>query len=420
MSTTTSKKNANAASGKRNSNVYFDAPAAGAHLRALRSKAVEAGQNPRTTRWYAGALHFRMSQGHKSKNNNNGLVWFPVELTLDDVTAPLMVRFYDERHVGRINPDSDAEVARLTALNKNPKIKIVKRDKSPSIQVYQFNWIPPMEADGVTLKTDVKPPEDKRSKYFEVASLVDEAFQTEMRLLKAEEGHQHRGLQGHDRRGDADPGGHPRRDQHARRRPHPDAHLARTPIRRRRASRWPTRWPASTSTSRLSAPVFLDGEKQFKKPGGGKGIEPLRIDGQPVGASNIHLAIESGSQIDGIVDMSSVCFSGFGISMPHKCCVLSVKKADRTWAAGFDAEDLLSGLAASEDTASGDADASEPEARPAAAAASAPASAAATRAAAASAAASAAAAPATGPISEDSPCSWATPGPAAPDENWFR
>ena len=58
-------------------------------------------------------------------------------------------------------------------------------------------------------------------------------------------------------------------------------------------------------------------------------FDPLEFEGAPFSADNVHL-LRPGSEISGIVDLSTVCASNMGISVPTSVQLLYVKSAAPT------------------------------------------------------------------------------------------
>jgi hypothetical protein len=106
--------------------------------------------------------------------------------------------------------------------------------------------------------------------------------------------------------------------------------------------------------------------KSLSYVGGRPSYEELKVGGVPVNADNIHLAIESRSEIDGIIKMDSICFSQVCISMPREAIMLFVKRPDMVVRSDFESmysdlslEDSAAPAEASQRAAGGAAAASQ-------------------------------------------------------------
>lgn len=349
--------------------VIFNAAAVARHLGGLKAAAEAAGEEGP---WWADALAFDWTSSRKGAN---GTQWLSVTYTDNaGVSGRLVVRISGERHTGQIMPNTDQGVAELAMRAKNPKAQIKKRDRKPTIQIQKWAAQVKTADDGITVLADadgrpILPDDDKLSPYFQVASLVGEAFTAETSERVA------RGVAYAAKIAEM------RRDKTVTPQAIIDAFNAGQGARR----------PADTimSSDQVTAlrkglaPKDLDvllkgvtvltntkvtalvqefiGDKAEKNAGqplpnpmtriamnfendtgraqlaffdkslpfmeGAKqSYEVGKVDGEPINADNIHKFVLSRSLLDGIVNMDSICFSSMGISMPVKAEVLVVKE----------------------------------------------------------------------------------------------
>lgn len=321
-----------AAAAAKKSKVIFNAKDVVATLLPLKKAASE---KPKGYRWYSSALTFDTSSYRKG---NNGTSWFDITLKMGDVSGRLIMRIFQEAHVGQIMPDSDAEVARMMAENKNSKRTYKKRDKGVSLQFNKWNARLTLEEDGITFKKDAEgkpilPSDDTLSMAFMALWLVDDAFQIEMRsLLESKRIMSRDAYNTAEADGETIPAG--------------TLVAPNTKI----ASRIQTRVSAEAAKNankflpnpmaRVDMKFKKDtGEAEFKmfdkqKPytvNGQKKYEMAKVDGQPVNATNVHKFVLSGSRIDGIMNADSVCFSNMGISIPAKVEIAVVDKPEKNF-----------------------------------------------------------------------------------------
>ena len=351
--------------------VIFNAPDVAKRLRALRSAAAAGGKDPVEEHWWRPALKIEWAGARSGANNTS---WMTETYTDEQgLTAPLIVRVKGEQHIGQIKPNSDAGVQELILKMKNPKAKekITPRTMKPSIQINKWSVPVKTAEDGITLLEEngkpVLPEDDKLSPYFEVANLVNEAFAAEaserigrgaLLIAKAAEmkkadkavtGEAVYAAFGPRAAGDTIlvP------DQLATLRKHfptpkdSDAIIrGATVVNNAKVASLVQETISHGATKNAGKPLpnpmtritmnFDEKTKESKfsifdkslpyVEAGKPKYEVAKVDGVPVNADNVHKFILSRSLVDGIVDLSAVCISSMGISMPTKVEVLVVDK----------------------------------------------------------------------------------------------
>lgn len=141
---------------------------------------------PPGTAWWTPALRIGWDS---LRDGNQGCKWGPVVFTsAEGVSGELLLRLTGgEKHTGQIMPITDAAVAELTAKNKNAKFgNIEKRPGKPAVAIQKWSVQVKTASDGLTIPTGadgkpILPGDDKLSAYYQVASLVNEAFMAEAR-----------------------------------------------------------------------------------------------------------------------------------------------------------------------------------------------------------------------------------------------
>lgn len=352
--------------------VIFNAPAVAARLAAVRKTATEA--DGEEAHWWKGVLDFEWASARKG---NNGTQWVSVSYKDENgVHGRLVVRINGERHTGQIMPSTDSGVAEMAARVKNPNVKVEKRTKKPSIQIQKWSAQVKTAEDGITILTDTEgqqilPGDEKLSPYFQVASLVGEAFAAEAKervdrgvalLAKAVD------LKKKDKAVtaqavleafNADQGARRPGDMilasetvGAIRKLFPNAkdtelltkgatvtsnvkiaNLVQEYISDQAKKNAGLQLPNPMTriamnfdqTTGLAQLAFFDKGKPYMEQNRQK-YEAAKVEDDPVNADNIHKFVLSRSTLDGIVNMDSVCFSNMGISMPVKAEVLVVEQ----------------------------------------------------------------------------------------------
>jgi hypothetical protein len=373
--------------------VIFNAPDVAKRLRSLRDAVAATGKDPVEERWWRSALKFEWAAARSGANNTS---WMTASYTDEqNLTAPLIVRVKGEQHIGQIKPNSDAGVQELILKMKNPKAKekIAPRTMKPSIQINKWSVPVKTAEDGITLLEEngkpVLPEDDKLSPYFTIASLVNEAFSaeagervnrgiglvakaTEMKKAdKATTGETVYAAMGPRTPGDMFI------DQNQMtnlRKLFPAAKDLDAIVRgativnttkvaslvqetishgASKNAGQPLPNPMTRITmnfddkSKESKFAIFDKSLPYMEAGKPK-YEPAKVDGVPVNADNVHKFVLSRSLVDGIVDLSAVCISSMGISMPTKVEVLVVDKPVGT-KVGFEDlydDDELAGIVA--------------------------------------------------------------------------
>ena len=332
------------------------------------------------------------------------------------VSGPIVFKFGSvqangtdhEVHTGRIEPNSDQAVAEVNSGIADPKFHVKKRPGAPGLKVMLYADRVKTEADGYTLLTDeqgkpILPADDKRSPLYMTVALVGEAFAAEcgVRIARgqaiveaavASTSDPRTGIVKYTRRdgvtaaavAQSNPakGAFMSPDQLAiLQKAYPskgnaDVALMTTGAIVNNLKISPTvrevfgGTSANKGQSRPNPVVDINLKhneagifnnkiydmKSLSYVGGRPSYEELKVGGVPVNADNIHLAIESRSEVDGIAKMDSVCFSQVCISMPREAIMLFVKRPDVVVRSDF--ESMYSDLSLEDGAAL--ADASQP------------------------------------------------------------
>jgi len=304
------------------------------------------------------------------------------------VSGPIIFKFGSvqangtdhEVHTGRIEPNSDAAVAEVNSGIADPKYHVKKRPGAPGLKVMMYADRVKTEADGYTLLTDeqgkpILPSDDKRSPLYMTVALIGEAFAAECgaRIARGQAiveaavmstSDPRTGITKHTRRDGATAAGiaqsNPAKgafmspDQLAiLQKAYPskgnaDVALmtAGAIVNNLKISPTVREFFGATSANKGQArpnPVVdinlkhneagifnnkIYDMKSLSYVGGRPSYDELKVGGVPVNADNIHLAIETRSEVDGIVKFDSVCFSQVGISMTRSAEMLFVKCPD--------------------------------------------------------------------------------------------
>lgn len=369
-----------------NSKVISDCKKVLYYLNELKSKASD---DP-SVHWWKKAIKIEWNNIRKG---NNSTLWSSIVYTdSDGVSGNLVLRLIGERHSGQIMPNTDAALAELVA-SSNASRKFEKRTKKPCIQIQQWQMQVKTAEDGITPLTDasgaaILPPDSMRSNYYAIAALVNEAFTTEVNL-RIDNGRKlvktatemktsnklvtasaviaaFGNILGGDLILDTS-------STNAMRKLFQGkefeiitkgvittsnikvAELVQTRVSDSSPKNSGCELPnpmtrigmdfnKETGVSKIQ---FFDKQKPFMTDGKKK-FEAATVDGVPINADNIHKAIGSNTIIDGIADMSAVCFSSMGISIPVSVVVAVVERTRKTI---IDFEDIYETAESSDVTA---------------------------------------------------------------------
>jgi hypothetical protein len=140
------------------------------------------GNNP----WWSGVLTIKWDE---VRDGNHGTKWIPIYFTdKTGVTARLITRINGEKHSGYIMPNTQEGLNEMTKMINNPKYDLKLRGTTkPSIHFTKYNAKVDTEADGLTVKKDIEgnpiyPDDDKKSKYFTAANLINDAINEEIEI----------------------------------------------------------------------------------------------------------------------------------------------------------------------------------------------------------------------------------------------
>jgi hypothetical protein len=333
----------------------FNANSVASHLDALKAASGD------TETWWEPVLKFEWNSIRSGGNSTQYLS--AVYTDTAGVSGQLKLRINSEVHVGQIMPNTDAGVAELAARVKNPDMKVERRTKKPTIQIQKWTAQVKTDADGITILKDsngepVLPADEFRSAYYTVAAHVNEAFNYEARG-RIVRGNRITAMVETMKRADkavkvdaviaafvAENGpltagsmivSTENANTIRRAFPADNATILKMAIvasnckvanlvqeflgetaKKNAGAPLPnpmTRISMNFKPTGESMTLFFDKSAPYLADGKQK-YEAGKIDGVPINADNIHLFIKSRSVIDGIVNMTCVCFSSMGISMP--------------------------------------------------------------------------------------------------------
>ena len=346
--------------------VIFNASDVATRLAGLKEAARLAGKEDGA--WWAPALKIDWAG---IRPGGKGTQWASILFTdAAGVSGRLSrLRINGERHIGQIMPASAAGVAELSAQNKNPNVKIEQRTRKPTITIQKWAAQVKTNEDGITPLMDadgqpILPGDEMLSDYYMAASLINEAFTTEVKeridrgmalLMKAAE--------------------MKRADKAVTAQAVEEAFVAANGPRCSRdmilssdsigtiRKLFPTQKDTDllTKTAIVStnvkivalvqeyisdqakknaglllpnpmtrmtmefdpapnaaATAFFDKSKPYLAEGGKPRYDIGKVNGELINNDNVHYVIKSRTTIDGIVNMDVVCFSNMGISIPVK------------------------------------------------------------------------------------------------------
>lgn len=362
----------------QSSKVIFNTAAVAAHLTAVKAAVYAAAPDGHEDEiaWWKSPKQVIIFDWQSPRKGNNGTQWVTINYNDEHgVTGSLVLRFNGEKHTGQIMPLSDSGLAELTANKKSASsVTFEKRTKGVCMAVQKWNVQVKTSPDGLTILNDEEGnpilPDDKYlSAYFIVASLVNEAFNYEAKLL-LEDGSKFVAKISELKRADRALTAQSTLDKFT------SSHGARkngsmilttegvstlrklftnqkdvdiltkgsiistsgkvvnliqtnigeqakanvgalmpNPMTRVSLSFDPITYAAQMLFYDKSAPILDEGKKKY---------EAGAVNGEPVNGENIHKFLLSRSLVDGILRMDSVCFSNMGISIPSKADVVVV------------------------------------------------------------------------------------------------
>ena len=325
--------------------------------------------------WYQGIL----DMGFNDINDKKVCKWANLTYTSrTGLKAPLNFKVGSvqvggnkhEFHSGRIQPNTDAAVAEMNASVIDQKFQIEKRQGAASIKTNKYTCQVKTLPDGITPAGDL-PSDDKLSPLYTVASLVGEAFALECAKRKARGQAiidaiavgttDARGIMKYTIKAGATAaavaksnpakGAFMTEEQVALLRklfPKDEASVAlltagatvnylkvcdvvsevfaETSVHSGRPRPNPfVTIKLKNNEQGVLVPKVYD-MSTLSYVGGKPSYEVLKVNNEPVNADNIHLAIPSRSEYDGIVKFDSICFSKTGISLTREVTMLFVQR----------------------------------------------------------------------------------------------
>jgi hypothetical protein len=252
----------------------------------------------------------------------NGTKYIGLYCSVPGKKGRLMVRVKRERHVGKIHPLDEAEVARINAERGGKYGGVKKRDRQPTLNVQKYNVH--VETDDAGRPKGDLPGKENLSKYFQVCQFLDEFFYETMQARIADGSIVLRDARRKDYRPDAIvvPStkivalyqSHVTMEDKS----NPGAELA-NPICR-------TSMKFNMETGMPQNVTFGDYTKMHRDAKTGtRSFGPLLFDGHPVTAHNVHL-IAPRSVFSGVVNMDAVCSSNMGLSIPMSMATVIVER----------------------------------------------------------------------------------------------
>jgi hypothetical protein len=351
--------------------MFFNAVDVGNHLSKLKAAAGGADF------WWKSAIKI---EWESPRAGGNGTKWINVSYVNEAGTeSRLNLRILGERHSGNIMPDDAEELARYVATMKlkdgarQPKV----RDRKAALQFAKWReQVKTINNDGINPVLNEKgepiyPGDDKMSPYFKVAALVNEAFQAEAGL-RVDRGREYFNLVAEHKKNKAtfaqileaaNAAGVQRApvsmfmsadevtklkagipvDQHAA------LMKGIEPVKVTKVAQLIQDTISGESTTNPGAALlnplaritlnFEAGQLAVHDKGRpyiseGKQRYELATTPDPRDATkkipcsdkNIHLILQSGSIVDGIVNMNAVCCSSMGVSLPTKAQLLVISR----------------------------------------------------------------------------------------------
>lgn len=139
------------------------------------------GVRPDGHPWYAGLLKIEFGAIRKGATTS----WASLMIFTGGKWVRLSVRVDKERTVGQIVPALEADLAELQASGKAPAKAVSKREAKAQVSFQRWNVPVKTAPDGITPLTDAEgqpilPPDENRSTYFRVVTLVNEFFVSEV------------------------------------------------------------------------------------------------------------------------------------------------------------------------------------------------------------------------------------------------
>lgn len=269
----------------------------------------EDGETLLYNRWYSPVLRADWTAPRKGNNNTTRV---RVQFQVNGAWVDLNVRVFGQKHIGRIDPLLEEDVAKENARIRNKDFTVSKRTKGVALQVYEYDVAVKTAEDGFTVLE--APPAEARSDYFRFANYLDIFLQTEIhlefasgRLLKTA----------------------------PRGKPLPPGSILVSidkvvavvqryisPSAKKNAG-MPLPNPITRITLKFDKDTFLpdqlkifDRSKPYTDANGARRFEEAKVGETPVTAVNVHEFVRSNAEFDGIFCADNICFSNLGISMP--------------------------------------------------------------------------------------------------------
>jgi len=259
------------------------------------------------------------------REGNNNTKWVSIFVTVDGNRYPFRMVYKEEKHSGRIKPNTEEEAIKINQLN--PKLAAIgKRTTEACLQITKYNVPVPCQEDGITIQLDddgneMWPDDSHKSTLFAVLEYVGECFQEEIKDM-------------------------------VQKKMIVDRITNDLP---RRYIRTKTTVPTSIIQNRISESAHKNGGRlmlnpiarikiRFDKDGqpeanflditkpclterNAKHFEPLRDEtGEKLNINNVHRMILPHTYHTGVVSLSAICFSSMGISIPMSVDLYNIVK----------------------------------------------------------------------------------------------
>lgn len=279
-------------------------------------------------KWYSGVLRFNAQKRREHKARGGVTLWEDLEVLYKNRWRWLVVKFMKEVVTGNIIPVNEEDF-RDYIESRNAKSKGGKGDDkseprsataAPSFKISQTRQMVDVEDDGYTIKEGFTFDQDAYSEYFKFVQLVNNAFEIEFEQRK-----ENNLLM-------TDPKSKKRTKDTLIVKNDKIFSMISYEFSQDSALKDKARPNPFTSvklkTKDTSVETVIKDYNTGRKDEFGNNVfDNFLVEGDVVDNYNVHKAIGSGDEmIMGVIDLHSVCYSSFGVSIPQKVDRLWIKK----------------------------------------------------------------------------------------------